>query len=88
MSLLGTPVVLVTPDGLDGHESLTVSAISSASKTSQAVLVCLNRSNRSHLAFLKNGVIGNSALSPEHQDLTQVFACRSVGSTAKFARDD
>ena len=85
MSLLGAPVVLVTTDGPGGKQGLTVSAISSVSDTPPTVLVCLNRSNRSHQAFLKNGVIGISILSPVHHELARVFASRSVEPDEKFA---
>ncbi|KXV35253.1 flavin reductase [Gluconobacter thailandicus] len=88
MSLLGAPVVLVTTDGPAGRQGLTVSAISSVSDTPPTVLVCLNRSNRSHQAFLKNGVIGISVLSPTHHDLARVFASRSVEPDEKFAQGD
>ncbi|KXV29072.1 flavin reductase [Gluconobacter japonicus] len=86
MSLLGAPVVLVTTDGPGGRQGLTVSAISSVSDTPPTVLVCLNRSNRSHQAFLKNGVVGISVLSPVHHDLARIFASRSVEPDEKFAQ--
>lgn len=86
MSLLGAPVVLVTTDGPGGRQGLTVSAISSVSDTPPTVLVCLNRSNRSHQAFLKNGVVGISVLSPVHHDLARVFASSSVEPDEKFAQ--
>jgi len=85
MSLLGAPVVLVTTDGPGGRQGLTVSAISSVSDTPPTVLVCLNRSNRSHQSFLKNGVVGISVLSPVHHELARVFASRSVDPDEKFA---
>ncbi|GFE97504.1 MULTISPECIES: flavin reductase [unclassified Gluconobacter] len=85
MSLLGAPVVLVTTDGPGGRQGLTVSAISSVSDTPPTVLVCLNRSNRSHQSFLKNGVVGISVLSPVHHELARVFASRSVEPDEKFA---
>jgi len=88
MSLLGAPVVLVTTDGPGGRQGLTVSAISSVSDTPPTVLVCLNRSNRSHQAFLKNGVIDISVLSPVHHDLARIFASRSVEPDEKFSRGD
>ncbi|WP_212377480.1 flavin reductase [Acetobacter persici] len=88
MSLLGAPVVLVTTAGAGGHEGLTVSAITSVSDTPPTILVCLNRSNRSHQAFLKNGIVGISILSPEHHNLALVFASSSIESTEKFAQGD
>lgn len=85
MSLLGAPVVLVTTDGPGGRQGLTVSAISSVSDTPPTVLVCLNRSNRSHQAFLKNGVVGISILSPAHDRLASSFASRSISADEKFS---
>ncbi|MBS0994090.1 flavin reductase [Gluconobacter cerinus] len=85
MSLLGAPVVLVTTDGPGGRQGLTVSAISSVSDTPPTVLVCLNRSNRSHRSFLQNGIVGISVLSPNHSDLARVFASRSLDAQEKFS---
>ncbi|GBQ80374.1 flavin mononucleotide reductase [Acetobacter malorum DSM 14337] len=86
MSLLGAPVVLVTTHGPGGRQGLTVSAISSVSDAPPTVLVCLNRNNRSHQAFLQNGVIGISVLSPVHHDLARIFSSRSVAPDEKFAQ--
>ena len=74
MSLLGAPVVLVTTDGPAGRQGLTVSAITSVSDDPPTVLVCLNRSNRSHAAFLRNGIIRISILGRGHDALAGTFA--------------
>ncbi|MFP2874146.1 flavin reductase [Acetobacter tropicalis] len=69
MSRLSAPVALVTTDGSAGRYGLTMSAICSVSVEPPTMLVCLNRDNRSHEAFLKNGVIGISILEPGHEEL-------------------
>ncbi|NHN88831.1 flavin reductase [Acetobacter conturbans] len=85
MSRLGAPVTLVTTDGPGGRHGLTVSAISSVSDTPPTVLVCLNRSNRSHEAFLQNGVVGISILGQGHDKMAGVFASSRRASDEKFA---
>ncbi|GAA4496950.1 flavin reductase [Gluconacetobacter tumulicola] len=92
MSLLGAPVVLVTTDGAAGCHGLTVSAITSVSDDPPTVLVCLNRANRSHGAFLRNGIIGISILGRGHDALAGTFASSRLSAEEKFShgtwRDD
>ncbi|MCQ9156652.1 flavin reductase [Acidomonas methanolica] len=85
MSLLGAPVVVVTTDGPQGRHGLTVSAICSVSDTPPTVLVCLNRANRSHAAFLANDAIGISILAPGHEALAGAFASSRLDSAERFA---
>ncbi|GBR41891.1 flavin mononucleotide reductase [Neoasaia chiangmaiensis NBRC 101099] len=80
MSLLGAPVVVVTTDGPAGRHGLTVSAICSVSDTPPTVLVCLNRTNRSHEAFLANRTIGISILAAHHDDIASAFAGGTPGT--------
>ncbi|MCK8637509.1 flavin reductase [Parasaccharibacter sp. TMW2.1882] len=84
MSRLGSPVVLVTTDGLAGRHGLTVSAITSVTDTPPTVLVCLNRSNQSHRAFLENGRLGISILGKGHDTLACAFANSTLSSTDRF----
>ncbi|MBB3174808.1 flavin reductase (DIM6/NTAB) family NADH-FMN oxidoreductase RutF [Endobacter medicaginis] len=88
MSLLGAPVTLVTTDGAAGRHGLTVSAIASVSDTPPTVLVCLNRANRSHAAFLANGRIGVSILAHGHDAIAGRFASSKLGSEERFAEGD
>ncbi|GBQ94196.1 flavin mononucleotide reductase [Acetobacter nitrogenifigens DSM 23921 = NBRC 105050] len=85
MSLLGAPVVLVTTDGAHGRHGLTVSAICSVSDTPPTVLICLNRSNRSHAAFLRNGAIGISILAEGQEAIAGAFASSRLSSEERFA---
>lgn len=84
MSRLGAPVVLVTTNGVAGRHGLTVSAITSVSDEPPTVLVCLNRANRSHDAFLRNGVVGISILGQGHDTLAATFASSRLSSDEKF----
>ncbi|GBR02865.1 flavin reductase [Acetobacter oeni] len=85
MSRLGAPVTLVTTDGPAGRQGLTVSAITSVSDAPPTVLVCLNRSNRSHETFLQNGVVGISILGAPHNALAGIFASSRRSADEKFA---
>ncbi|MBB2205821.1 flavin reductase [Gluconacetobacter takamatsuzukensis] len=85
MSRLGAPVTLVTTDGAAGRHGLTASAVTSVSDAPPTVLVCLNRTNRSHQAFLANGVVGLSLLSGGHEDLAAAFASSRRSTEEKFA---
>lgn len=88
MSRLSAPVALVTTDGPAGRYGLTVSAICSVSVEPPTVLVCLNRDNRSHAAFLRNGVIGISILEPGHEELAFRFASSKTDQNEKFLGAD
>lgn len=85
MSRLGAPVTVVTTSGPAGRQGLTVSAITSVSDSPPTVLVCLNRDNRSHTAFIQNGVVGISLLSQGHEDLAGIFASSRRTPDEKFA---
>ena len=85
MSRLGAPVTIVTTDGPAGRHGLTVSAITSVSDTPPTVLVCLNRSNRSHEAFRQNGVMGISILGRGHDGVAGIFASSRRTPEEKFA---
>ena len=84
MSRLSAPVVLVTTDGPLGRHGLTVSAICSVSADPPTILVCLNRHNRSHAAFVRNGVVGISVMEPQHESLALRFSSSALGQNEKF----
>ncbi|MFT8473492.1 flavin reductase family protein [Acetobacter persici] len=85
MSRLGAPVTVVTTDGAAGRQGLTVSAITSVSDTPATVLVCINRSNRSHEAFRRNGVAGINILGHGHDGVAGIFASSRRSPAEKFA---
>ncbi|MGS0646579.1 flavin reductase [Komagataeibacter melomenusus] len=88
MSRLGAPVTIVTTSGPAGRQGLTVSAITSVSDAPPTVLVCLNRDNRSHAAFIRNGVVGISLLSRGHEGIAGLFASSRRTPDEKFASAD
>lgn len=85
MSRLGSPVVLVTTDGPAGRQGLTVSAITSVTDAPPTVLICLNRANHSHEAFLSNKRLGISILGKGHDDLAYAFANSQLTAAERFA---
>ncbi|MBO1329151.1 flavin reductase family protein [Acetobacter suratthaniensis] len=88
MSRLIAPVALVTTSGPAGRHGLTVSALCSASAEPPSVLVCLNRDNRSHAAFVENGVVGISLLAPGDEALAMRFASSRITQEEKFSDND
>ncbi|MCT6836409.1 MULTISPECIES: flavin reductase [Bombella] len=84
MSRLGSPVTLVTTDGPAGRYGLTVSAITSVTDTPPTILVCFNRANASHEAFLTNKKLGINILGKGHDDLACAFANNQLTATERF----
>jgi flavin reductase len=74
MSRLGAAVNIITSTGAEGDAGFTASAVCSVTDTPPTLLVCMNRNSRSHLAFKKNGILCVNVLSPDHQELSPVFA--------------
>jgi flavin reductase len=74
MSRLGASVTVLTTDGPAGRHGMTASAVCSVTDTPPTLLVCVNRANRSHDLFLKNGVLCVNVLAGHHRDLSGVFA--------------
>ena len=74
MANLSAAVVVVTTDGPLGRAGITVSAVCSVTDSPPTLLVCVNRSSRSHEVLAGNGRVGVNVLGAEHQDLAMHFA--------------
>jgi flavin reductase len=85
MSRLSAAVNVITTDGPAGRHGLTASAVCSVTDTPPTLLVCVNRSARSHANLTSNGVLCVNVLSGRHQDLSGAFGNRGLGVAARFA---
>ncbi|WP_349295102.1 flavin reductase (plasmid) [Thioclava sp. 'Guangxiensis'] len=74
MSRLGASVTVLTTDGPAGRHGMTASAVCSVTDTPPTLLVCVNRSNRSHDMFVQNGTLCVNVLGGQHRDLSGRFA--------------
>jgi Conserved protein/domain typically associated with flavoprotein oxygenases, DIM6/NTAB family len=83
MSRLGAAVTLITTDGPEGRHGMTASAVCSITDDPPTLLVCVNRTNRSHDLFNGNGNLCVNILAGRHQELANAFAGR--GGTERFA---
>lgn len=79
MSRLGAAVTLLTSDGAAGRHGMTASAVVSVTDSPPTLIVCVNRSNRSHDLFVANGVLAVNVLGGRHKDLSARFAGRGDG---------
>ena len=85
MSRLGAAVSLVATDGAAGRHGFTASAVCSVTDQPPTLLVCMNRGVRAHDSFLANGCLSINVLAGGHEDLSGLFADRSVDMDARFA---
>lgn len=83
MSRLGAAVNLITSDGPEGRHGMTASAVCSITDDPPTLLVCVNRTNRSHDIFNGNGNLCVNVLAGRHQVLSNAFAGR--GGEDRFA---
>ncbi|MDH2414360.1 flavin reductase [Nocardioides sp. CER19] len=74
MANLSAGVNVVTTDGPAGRAGITVSAVCSVSDDPPTMLVCINRSSRSHGAFEVNGRLCINVLGGRHEDVALLFA--------------
>lgn len=81
MSRAAASVHVITTDGPGGRAGLTASAVTSMSVDTPkpSLLVCLNRSSRSAVAILENGVFCVNLLGAEQTALAEAFAGRTEG---------
>lgn len=86
MSRLGAAVSLITTDGPEGRHGMTASAVCSITDTPPTLLVCINRTNRSHDLFNGNGTMCVNVLGGGHQDIANAFAGR--GDIERFTIGD
>ncbi|GGS23519.1 4-hydroxyphenylacetate 3-monooxygenase reductase component [Streptomyces humidus] len=74
MANLSAGVNIVTTDGPRGRAGITVSAVCSVTDSPPTMLVCVNRSSRSHDVLRANERVCINVLGPEHQDVALAFA--------------
>lgn len=84
MARLGAAITILTTDGPAGKHGMTASAVCSVTDSPPTLLVCINKSNRSHDIIEKNGVIAVNVLGGRHRDLSGAFASKKSEET-RFA---
>ena len=88
MANLSAAVTVVTTDGRRGRAGLTVSAACSVTDSPPTVLVCVNRSSRSHDVLVGNGRLCLNVLGREHEALAMHFAGATRVPTAERFTDE
>ncbi|MWB76438.1 flavin reductase [Pseudooceanicola sp. 216_PA32_1] len=83
MARLGAAVTVLTTDGPAGKHGMTASAVCSVTDTPPTLLVCVNRTSRSHDHFAGNKVLAVNVLAGRHRALSEVFARQN--ETDRFA---
>lgn len=74
MAKLAAAVSVVTSDGPGGLVGVTVSAVCSLTDSPPALIVCINRSSRSHAAMIRNGILCVNVLGGVDQHIAHIFA--------------
>ncbi len=88
MSLLTSAVHIVTTNGETGHHGFTASAVCSVTDTPPTLLICMNKSSRSHAHFIENKVLCVNVLSAEQQPISDVFASSKFNAQARFQQGE
>ncbi|MEV0702867.1 flavin reductase [Saccharopolyspora sp. NPDC050389] len=88
MANLSAAVNVVTTDGAHGLAGMTVSAACSVTDSPPTVLVCVNRSSRSHDVLVANGRICVNVLGAEQEELAMHFAGATKVPTAQRFTED
>ena len=83
MSLLTSAVNVVTTAGASGRHGFTASAVCSVTDTPPTLLVCMNKTSRSHMHFIENRILTVNVLSADHQRISNVFASK-MSSEERF----
>lgn len=83
MANLSSAVNVVTTDGAHGPAGMTVSAACSVTDSPPTVLVCVNRSSRSHDILVANGRICVNVLGADQEELAMHFAGATKVPTAR-----
>lgn len=76
MSLLTSAVNVVTTAGMSGRYGFTASAVCSVTDTPPTLLVCMNKSSRSHEHFIENKILTVNVLGADHELISNVFASK------------
>lgn len=86
MANLSAAVNVITTDGPLGRAGMTVSAACSVTDSPPTMLVCVNRSSRSHDILVGNGRICVNVLGTGHERLARHFAgATRVPTAERFA---
>ncbi|GLY63909.1 flavin reductase [Amycolatopsis taiwanensis] len=86
MANLSAAVSVVTTDGANGRAGMTVSAACSVTDSPPTMLVCVNRSSRSHGILLANGRVCVNVLGADQEALAMHFAgATNVPTSQRFA---
>ncbi|WP_027467686.1 flavin reductase [Deefgea rivuli] len=83
MSLLTGAVNVVTTTGASGRHGFTASAVCSITDTPPTLLVCMNKSARSHTHFIANKILTVNVLGVHHQPISNVFSS-PINSEERF----
>ncbi|MFM2403830.1 MAG: hypothetical protein RL223_1710 [Pseudomonadota bacterium] len=86
LALLAGAVNVITTDGPAGQAGFTATAVTSVSDSPPTVLVCMNRASWAHGHFQRNGVLCVNVLAAAQQDVSALYADRTVSMDARFAR--
>ena len=84
MSSLTSAVNVVTTVGVSGRHGFTASAVCSVTDTPPTLLVCMNKSSRSHANFVENKILTVNVLGAQHEELSSAFASK-LSSDERFA---
>ncbi|GAA1210803.1 flavin reductase [Prauserella alba] len=86
MAKLPAAVNVITTDGALGPAGMTVSATCSVTDAPPTMLVCVNRSSRSHDIFTANGRVAVNVLGADQDELALHFAgATKVPTAERFA---
>ncbi len=83
MSLLTGAVNVVTTTGESGRHGFTASAVCSVTDNPPTLLVCMNKSARSHAHFVANKILTVNVLGVHHQPISGVFSA-PINSEERF----
>ena len=86
MAMLAGAVNIITTDGPQGLAGFTATAVCSVTDQPPTLLVCMNRASWAHPIFSGNGVLCVNVLGAERQDVSGIFADRSITMEERFAR--
>ena len=86
MAMLAGAVNIITTDGPQGLAGFTATAVCSVTDQPPTLLVCMNRASWAHPIFSANGVLCVNVLCVERQDVSGIFADRSITMEERFAR--
>ncbi len=86
MARLAGAVNVVTTDGEAGMAGITATAVCSVTDQPPTLLVCMNRNSHAHPIFVSNGQLCVNVLAADQQEVSSLFANRSVTMDERFKR--